>query len=250
MKIHRYLIFLFAFVVTESFAQNNNRNFFSVTAGYSLPVGELAREKLNDPFAGLTGSGYYGQINYDFRIARWVGLKVSGSMNLNKTKPQPIIDRANQSVNDIKPLINETTNHSWQSDVSRWKFNAIMFGPALYLNINKVQLEAHAQGGYVQVTSPSVNMVGTFESGENTINVQLSPASTKDFGVGAGASLRIPLGNTLYFHLSGDFLATEAELKNVAINVKVGNYPELKMPVNEKRFVGVANVGAGFGIMF
>jgi len=76
------------------------------------------------------------------------------------------------------------------------------------------------------------------------------PAKTKDVGVGAGASLRIPLGNTLYFHLSGDFLATEAELKNVAINVKVGNYPQVGIPINEKRFVGVANVGAGFGFMF
>jgi len=250
MKIHRYFILLLALTATESFAQNNNRSFFSVTAGYSLPVGELAREKLNDPFAGLTGSGYYGQVNYDFRIARWIGLKVSGSMNLNKTKPQPIIDRANGKVQEIRPLINETSEYSWQSNVSKWKFNAIMIGPALYLNMNKVQLEAHLQAGYVQVTSPSVDMIGTFQSGENKINVQLLPAKTKDVGVGAGASLRIPLGNTLYFHLSGDFLATEAELKNVAINVKVGNYPQVGIPINEKRFVGVANVGAGFGFMF
>jgi hypothetical protein len=236
--------------VYDSRAQNNNRSFFSVTAGYSLPVGELARERLNDPFAGLTGSGYYGQVNYDFRIARWFGLKISGSMNQNKTKPEPIIERANESVEQIKPLINESSAHTWQSHVSKWKFNAVMIGPALYINLNKVQLEAHVQAGYVQVTSPSVNMVGAFESGQNNMAVSLRPASTKDLGVGAGASLRIPLGNTLYFHLSGDFLATEAELKDVAINVKVGNYPDLSVPINEKRFVGVANVGAGFGIMF
>ncbi|HEV7379623.1 MAG TPA: hypothetical protein VGN64_07500 [Dyadobacter sp.] len=250
----RYCLTLLFLVCTlavyDSRAQNNNRSFFSVTAGYSLPVGELARERLNDPFAGLTGSGYYGQVNYDFRIARWFGLKISGSMNQNKTKPEPIIERANESVEQIKPLINESSAHTWQSHVSKWKFNAVMIGPALYINLNKVQLEAHVQAGYVQVTSPSVNMVGAFESGQNNMAVSLRPASTKDLGVGAGASLRIPLGNTLYFHLSGDFLATEAELKDVAINVKVGNYPDLSVPINEKRFVGVANVGAGFGIMF
>jgi hypothetical protein len=253
MKIYYCTLFLVAFSlarVTDSLAQNNNRSFFSVTGGYSLPVGELAREKLNDPFAGLTGSGYYGQVNYDFRIARWFGLKISGSMNINKTKPEPIVDRANEKVEEIKPFINETSSHAWQTDVSRWKFNAVMIGPALYINFNRVQIEAHVQGGYVQVTSPSVNMDGVFTSGNNPIAVRLVPAHTKDFGVGAGGSLRIPLSDLLYFHVSGDFLATEAELKNVAINVKVGNYPELTMPVNEKRFVGVANIGAGFGIMF
>lgn len=253
MKAFRYMIFfltLLIFSITDSRAQNDTRSFFSVTGGYSLPVGELARKKLNDPFAGLTGSGYYGQVNYDFRIARWLGFKLSGSMNQNKTRPEPIVERANQKVEEIRPLINETSAYSWQTNVSKWKFNAIMFGPALYLNFNRVQFEAHAQGGYVQVTSPTVNMTGTFTSGENTIGVTLLPASTKGIGVGAGASLRIPIVNKLYFHISGDFLATEAELKNVGIQVRVGNYPEVQIPINEKRFVGVANIGAGLGIAF
>jgi opacity protein-like surface antigen len=249
LRVPSLLFAFFLFIQTNANAQNDNRSFFSVTAGYSLPVGELAREKLNDPFAGLTGAGYYGQVNYDFRIARWFGLKISGSLNKNTTKPEPIIDIANRRVEEIKGLINETTSHSWQTNVSRWKFNAAMIGPAIFLNINRVQIEGHVQGGLVQVTSPTVDMTGTFQSGKNTILVHLSPASTKDFGVGAGLSLRIPLAGALYFHMSGDFLATEAQLKDVAVNVKVDNY-EVGIPINEKRFVGVANIGAGLGISF
>lgn len=244
------LFVLFLFTQLGAQAQNDNRSFFSVTAGYSLPVGELAREKLNDPFAGLTGSGYYGQVNYDFRIARWFGLKFSGSMNKNTTRPQPIVDIADLRVEEIKGFINETSSHTWDTRVSRWKFNTIMAGPAIFLNFGRVQLEGHVQGGYVQVTSPTVDMTGTFQSGENQILVHLSPASTSGFGVGAGASLRLPIAGPLYFHLSGDFIATEAELKNVAVNVRVGNYPEVGIPINEKRFVGVANIGAGLGISF
>ncbi|PSL25671.1 hypothetical protein [Dyadobacter jiangsuensis] len=254
MKIRqRFSISLFALFLFAQFgvqAQNDNRSFFSVTAGYSLPVGELAREKLNDPFAGLTGSGYYGQVNYDFRIARWFGLKFSGSMNKNTTRPQPIVDIADLRVEEIKGFINETTSHTWDTRVSRWKFNAIMAGPAIFLNFNRVQIEGHIQGGYVKVTSPTVDMTGTFQSGQNQILVHLSPASTSGFGVGAGASLRLPIAGPLYFHLSGDFLATEAELKNVAVNVRVGNIPEVGIPINEKRFVGVANIGAGLGLSF
>ena len=249
LRVLSLLFAFFLFIQTNANAQNDNRNFFSVTAGYSLPVGELAREKLNDPFAGLTGAGYYGQVSYDFRIARWFGLKISGSLNKNTTKPEPIIDIANRRVEEIKGLINETTSHSWQTDVSRWKFNAAMIGPAIFLNFNRVQIEGHVQGGLVQVTSPTVDMTGTFQSGKNTILVHLSPASTKDFGVGAGLSLRIPLAGALYFHMSGDFLATEAQLKDVAVNVKLDTY-EVGIPINEKRFVGVANIGAGLGISF
>lgn len=252
MKFCRYVIPSFIVLIctlNNSLAQET-RSFLSVTGGYSLPVGELARQKLNDPFAGLTGSGHFGQVNYDFRLSRGFGFKISGSMNLNKTRPQPIIERANQKVEEIRPLINETSAYSWQTDVSKWKFNAVMAGPAVFLNFNWVQLEAHVQGGYVQVTSPTVKMTGTFESGENSISVNLLPASTKGFGLGAGASLRIPIINQLYFHISGDFIATEATLNDVAIKVRIGSYPEATVPINEKRFVGVANIGAGLGIAF
>ncbi|WP_221390286.1 hypothetical protein [Dyadobacter sp. NIV53] len=252
MKLHRYNILPF-FLLICSFSVSQaqeTRSFLSVTGGYSLPVGELARQKLNDPFAGLTGSGHFGQVNYDFRLSRGFGFKLSGSMNLNKTRPQPIIERANEKVEEIRPLINETSAYSWQTNVSKWKFNAVMAGPAVFLNFNWLQIEAHVQGGYVQVTSPTVDMAGTFESGEHAIQVSLLPASTKGFGLGAGASLRIPIVNQLYFHLSGDFIATEATLNDVAIKVKIGGYPEAAIPINEKRFVGVANIGAGLGIAF
>lgn len=233
-----------------SFAQNDKRSYFSITGGYSLPVGELAREKMNDPLAGVSGSGHFLQANYDFRITRGLGLKLSGSLNRNKTKPGPILEKADEYVTSIKPLINETTNHTWQTSVSKWKFNAVMLGPALYLNFNKVQFEAHVQAGYIELTSPSVDVIGTFESGNNRIVTKLSPVSKNLWGGAAGASWRIPLGNTLYFHLSGDFIATEAKMKDVTLNVQIGDYPVFPMTLNEKRFVGVANAGAGFGIMF
>lgn len=237
-------------IIKDARAQLDSRSFLSVTAGYSLPVGELAREKIDDPFAGLTGSGRYIQANYDFRIARWIGLRVTGNMNINTTRPQPIVDRANEKVDEIKPLINETTAQSWDTSVSKWKFNSLMIGPAIYINMGRVQLEGHVMGGYVQVSSPTVHMIGRFESGKNAMDVRLNEASTNDFGVGAGASLRIPVFKALYIHLSGDFLATEAELKDVALRVNIQGYPEVGIPINEKRFVGVANVGFGLGLAF
>jgi hypothetical protein len=256
MKFHsRYILLavvIFSTFYGRAYAQLDTRSFLSVTAGYSLPVGELAREKINDPFAGLSGEGRYLQASYDFRIARWFGLRISGSMNSNKTKPQPIIDRANDKIEELRSLglIKDTSGPAWQTSVSNWKFNALMAGPAIYLNFGRVQLEGHAMGGYVQVSSPRVHMTGKFPSGKNDIEVGLNEAITKEWGIGGGASLRIPIYRKLYFHLSGDFLATEAELKDVAIRVSVQDYPQVVLPINEKRFVGVANVGVGLGLAF
>ncbi|NIJ55793.1 hypothetical protein [Dyadobacter arcticus] len=236
------LIFTFLLVHSQIQAQNT-RGFFSVTGGYSLPVGELAREKLDDPFAGLTGSGYFGQANFDVRIARWIGLRASGSMNYNKTNSQPIIDKANS----YAQVLGETYN--WQSSVSRWKLAALMIGPALYINFNRVQIELHAQGGKVWANSPSVNLIGTSEAGGEPITVDLKPASTSAYGLAGGASLRVPLSGHLYFQLSGDVIGAEAEIKDVTIRAVRGTL-DFSEKVSEKRFIGVVNVGAGLGIAF
>jgi hypothetical protein len=237
-----FLALFFVLTNTDSSAQNT-RSFLSITGGYSLPVGEMAREKLDDPFAGLTGSGYFGQANYDFRIARWVGLRFSGSMNQNKTNSKPILDKANS----YAAILGE--NFAWQSDVSRWKLNAVMAGPALYININRVQLEAHVQAGKVWANSPSVKLVGTSEGGGEPINVNLQPASTSAFGLAGGASLRLPLVGNLFFQLSGDVIGAEAEINDVTIHAKRGAF-DFSEKVSEKRFIGVVNVGAGLGIAF
>ncbi|CAG4990271.1 hypothetical protein DYBT9275_00492 [Dyadobacter sp. CECT 9275] len=238
-----------SFILLSSFLSNvrsqaqDTRSFLSVTGGYSLPVGELAREKLDDPFAGLTGSGYYGQANYDFRLFPWLGLRLSGSMNLNTTNSGPILDKANS----YATLLNET--FTWQSNVSKWKLNAAMVGPALYINMNRVQLEAHLQGGKIWAESPSVKLIGTSTSGGDPVTVDLVHATTTAYGFGAGASIRFPIAGNLYFQLGGDVIGAKADIKNVTINAKRGTF-DFSEKISEKRFIGVVNIGAGLGIAF
>lgn len=124
-----------------------------------------------------------------------------------------------------------------------------MAGPAVFLNFKRMRVEAHVQSGYVYITTPSVDMVGTFESGNYHILVRLNRESLGSFGRGTGVSLCLPVSGPLYFHLLGDFLATKAELSNVAGMCRLAHTPR-SPPVDEKRFVGVANVGAGLGISF
>jgi len=243
------VIFFLIFNSQETQAQDT-KNFFSVTGGYSLPVGQLATEKLNDPLAGLAGSGYYGQVNYDHRIFRWLGLRLSGSLNVNTTNSGPIINKANQYV--------EATGktYSWQSNVSEWKLGAALIGPAIYINMNRVQIEAHVQGGIVRATTPSVFLVGQAITSDGNvdgtapaINVSLNHTTVKPLGFGAGISLRLPLFKALFFQLSGDVIGARAEVKNLAIVADINGFPYSDR-LNEKRFIGVVNAGAGFGLAF
>jgi hypothetical protein len=164
-------------------------------------------------------------------------------MNQNKTNSQPILDKANS----YAQVLGESFN--WQSNVSRWKLNALMVGPALYINMNRVQLELHAQAGKIWANSPSVDLVGTAEAGGEPITVNLKPASTTAFGLAGGASLRLPIAGKLYFQLSGDVIGAEAEIKDVTIRAVRGTF-DFSEQVSEKRFIGVVNVGAGLGIAF
>lgn len=234
----------------SSFAQLDTRSFFSVTGGYSLPVGEMAREKLNDPLAGLAGSGYFGQANYDFRIFRWAGIRLTGSLNVNTTNSDPIVEKANTYVQALN------RSYTWQSDVSQWKLAAALIGPAIYLNMNRVQIEAHLQGGMIQASTPSVllngqeiNSEGVIVEGGQPVTVSLNHATVKPYAFGAGVSLRFPLVRALYFQLSGDVIGAKAEVKDLAIKAKSGSY-EFSDQINEKRFIGVVNIGAGLGIAF
>lgn len=249
----RCILLLIALVLQAQagcFGQKAATSHLSVTGGYSLPVGRLAKEKADDPLAGLAGAGYHGGISYDVRVTRRFGLKFSASMNRNKTHARPILSVADSYVEQIKALVNETTSHSWNTRVSNWKFDAVMGGPVIFLDLRRLQIEGHLQCGYVHITSPSVDMQGNFQSGKNQILVRLNKKSLGGFGAGAGVSLRLPISGPLYMHFSGDFIATKAALNDVAVTVRVGTYPEVNQPVDEKRFVGVANVGMGLGFAF
>lgn len=244
------LITLLLSIQIEEVKAQDTRNFFSVTGGYSLPVGELAKEKLNDPLAGLAGSGYFGQVSYDHRIARWFGIKLSGSFNQNNTNSDPIVGKANTYAEAIG------RTYTWDSNVSKWKLGAVLIGPALYLNFNRVQIEAHVQGGILKATTPSVlligrqiNASGELVEGAKEINVSLNHATVNPIGFGAGLSLRLPIAGALFFHLSGDVIGAKAEVKDLAIKAEVEGF-QYSDRINESRFIGVVNIGAGLGIAF
>lgn len=220
-----------------------NRNGISFSGGYSLPLGKFASANLNDPEAGLAGAGVFGQLSYERKVASWLGLRLTGSMNINQTDPQPLIDRYSQ-------ILTKPESYTWEKEASTWRFGAVLLGPSGFLSLGKAELEGHVQGGFVFAESPGVTLNGTSSMGSPAIEGRIAQASTSALGFGAGASVRFRLTKHLGFQLTADAIAANAQLKNVTTSVKVNNVPFPESTTSPKRFVTVLNVGAGLVVAF
>lgn len=242
-RIQPAFAFMFLLVAGPLQGLAQDRNAFSFSGGYSLPLGKFASENLNDPEAGLAGSGVFGQLSYERKLAPWWGLRLTGSLNINKTDPQPLIDRYSK-------ILTKPESYTWEEKTSRWRLGAMLLGPSGFFSLGSAELEGHVQGGFVFAESPGVTLGGTSSAGSPSIEGNIAQASTSAFGFGAGASLRFRLTRQLRFQLTADAIAANAQLKNVKTSVKVNNVPLPESTSSPKRFVTVLNAGAGLVVVF
>jgi len=241
-KLIRLAPFLSAFLGVIALLPMNasaqKNNLVSFSGGYSLPVGQFASKNLNDPEAGLAGSGFYGQLSYERKVISWLGLRLSGNLNTNTTNAQPLIDR-------FSPLLNNPENYTWKKETTTWQLAAVLLGPAGYLSLGPVELEGHVQGGWIFAESPGVRVLGNSSTGGVAVDGQIQKASANAFGFGAGASLRFRLTDWLGLQLTADAIGSNAQLKDVKNTAKLNNVVVQEFTSSPKRFVSVVNVGAG-----
>jgi hypothetical protein len=214
-----------------------------LSGGYSLPIGKFASQQFNDPEAGFAGDGYFGQLGYERTLNRWLGLRLSGSLNVHNTNADPLIEQ-------YSGLLPNPDTYTWESEVTRWRLGSVLLGPMVYTNRGKLMLEAHVLGGVVFATSPGVQLFGTSSTGQNAVEGRITAASTNAFGLGGGASVRFRLTEALGLQLTGDWVGSKVTLTDVPTYVKVGNFPPIQTAVSRERFVGVINVGAGLIVGF
>ncbi len=227
---------LIAFLPLSVMAQKHN--LISFSGGYSLPVGKFASQNSNDPKAGLAGPGVYAQINYERKLAEHFGLRLTGSLNINKTDAQPLID-------EYSVLLTKPESYTWQKATSTWQLGALLFGPSAYLPLGSIELEGHVQGGLVFAESPSVTVLGISSAmGNPEAEGRIAQASTPAFGFGAGASVRFRLTENLRLQITADAIGANAQLKDLPTYRRLGSIISESTSSTE-RFVAVANVGAG-----
>lgn len=214
-----------------------DKNMISLAGGYSLPIGEFASQNFNDPKAGLAGPGVYAQLNYERRLADHFGLRLTGSININKTDAQPLID-------EYSVLLTKPESYTWQEETSTWRLGALLLGPSAYLPLGSAELEGHLQGGLVFAESPSLTVRGTSSASSPDAEGRVAQASTSAFGFGAGASVRFRLTENLRLQITADAIGANAQLKDLPTYRRLGSFV-IESTSSPERFVAVANVGVG-----
>jgi len=246
--LHYLLGFVLLFLHPDVSAQKR-KNIFSFGGGYSLPIGKFASEALDDPKAGMAGSGVFGQVYFEHKFVPAVGLRLTANHNINKTNPDQLVYQANYLAELWSPFIGETGVYSWTSDPGDWKQTSFMLGPTLTIPLGPIQIGVHAQAGRVFITSPSVVINGTSSSGNNPILAVMNPIKTDCWGVSGGINIGIPLGRAVRFNLFADAIAAEATFKDIALHGTVGSL-EAVHHISETRPVGIVNTGAGLAFSF
>jgi hypothetical protein len=244
-----FLLWNMTLVFFEARAQFD-RNIISVSGGYSLPVGEFASSQLGSTSASLAGSGYYGSLALERKFTPWIGVRLSGNLNINSTNSQPILDKANSVLEQVRPMIGETGNYTWETNVSKWRLCSAMIGPAVYLKMGSVSLMGHVSGGMVHVKSPVIELYGTSSNDTNPIDALLMSDQNTVMGVGAGLGIRIPFSDRVALQISGDWVVANAQLNQISLRATVGSYPEVVQLISEQKLVGVVNIGAGLAFSF
>jgi hypothetical protein len=249
-----FLFVIAAFGAADSHAQKSRwgrdkRNVFSVNGGYSLPVGKFASQAFDDPRAGMADAGVFGAVNYERKLSDFFGIRLSAVHNINRTNADPLVQKANELVWMYGPLIGETGTYSWESQTSNWKMSSLMFGPAMYIPIGPIEVEAHIQTGKLFASSPDATLYGTSTSSNNPITAQMFSIDANNWGIGGGVSLRVALGPSAQLHFFGDALAADMDFKDIALHGKVGSF-DVSQQISEKRAVGVINAGIGLAFRF
>ncbi len=244
-----YLLWVALLFVHFNAEAQRKKNTFFFGGGYSLPIGKFASKALDDPKAGMAGSGVFGQVYYERALLPGLGFRFTASHNVNKTNPEQLIFQANYLAETWAPFIGETGVYSWTSDPGDWKQTSLMVGPTLSFPVGPIRIEVHAQAGRLFITSPHVIINGTSTSGNNPILAVMNPIKSECWGFSGGLSLAIPLGKVVQFNLFADAIGAEATFKDIALRGTVGAL-EATHTISETRPVGIVNTGAGFAIRF
>ncbi|GAB3163705.1 hypothetical protein [Telluribacter humicola] len=241
--VHLLYAILFFGITTSGWAQSTAPRAISFSGGYSIPIGKFASKQFSDPEAGLAGSGYFGELSYEQRFSSWLGVRLSGSLNINKTNADPLIEQ-------YSILLPNRDTYTWQTDVTKWLFGSVLAGPAVYLRTGPVMLEGHVQLGVAFARSPGLSVIGTSSTGRNPVEARVAQGSTKALGYGAGGSASVPISNRLRFQITGQWIGSNMYFKDVPTYAIVGDIGPIKSLQSKWRFIGVLNTGAGLVFEF
>ncbi len=212
------LVLILLLYLIPSAQSQYNEVYVSLGGGASVPMADYAATDFSDEASGfaLVGGNFF--INFGYRFNEY--FSISGLLNgcVNRYDYAALQDWLTQEYATALP------DTRWIVETKSWGLGGILVGPVGSLPIitNKFFLDVRLLGGFLYVYSPAIYVTGK-ETGEEDKFINIEQSSAPSWALDAGAGFRYNRTRNQYFILNADYMVSNAQYSNVAINTNFGH---------------------------
>ena len=233
MKKKNFLSILFLFILHVCWAQD--KGYVAISIGPSIPIEDFASKNSSNVAAGYANSGAIFDVSFHYKLGKYFGVSALLRGQANTTDAQAI-------ANDLAREINNVT---WTVESNPWSIGGILIGGSASVPIginDKISFESRAMFGFLNATSPEINITGRTNSQSEWAKQQSKMATAFSYLLGAG--FKFNFAKRLCFLTNIDFLSAKPEFKDVLITNSNGDF--ISNTFSQK--FGTINIGFGLGL--
>jgi opacity protein-like surface antigen len=224
----------FLLILTQGFSQDD-RGYFGVSIGSSIPVGDFALAEITDE-AGWAKAGAVVDLTFSYRI----GESNFGVTAMLRGQANQVDDQGRA---DEFAKQNPGVNYTVES--KPWSMGGFLVGGFAAFPISYIAtFQARAMVGYLNASSPTIDLTAAANGASGWLKQESGSATSFTYLIGAG--FKIDISNNLYLLTNLDYMSAEPEFKNVKTTYSDGSSDS----VDFKQKIETVNISAGIAFKF
>ncbi len=211
--------------------------YLGATAGLSFPLSSFANDNPQDQNSGYAKTGYIIEINGGIRFLNLFELSVAGFRNSNSTDITNLVNSINTSTPGI----------TFTGESDAWEIYGFLAGLGISFPLpEKFISDIRILGGYQNVSSPEINLLGDTEG--TYVKIEGQTLSSPVY-LGS-ASVRYPLTKALYISFGFQYIASSGNFENVKTTTSIeGDITESTISYSRTLDAWGLNVGLKYFIL-
>ena len=233
MKKKNFLSILFLFLLHVCWAQD--KGYVAVSIGPSIPIEDFASKNSSNEAAGYANPGAIFDVSFQYKFGKYFGISALLRGQANTTDAQAIANELAREINNVL----------WTVESNPWSIGGILIGGSASVPIglnDKISFESRAMFGFLNATSPEINITGRTNSQSEWAKQQSKMATAFSYLLGAGFKFNIAKRICILTNI--DFLSAKPEFKDVLITNSKGEF--ISNTFSQK--FGTINIGLGIGL--
>jgi len=182
--------------------------YLGATAGLSFPLSSFANDNPQDQNSGYAKTGYIIEINGGIRFLNLFEISVAGFRNSNST----------DVTNLVNSISNSTPGITFTGNSDSWEIYGFLAGIGISFPLpEKFISDVRILGGYQNVSSPEINMLGDTEG--TYVKIEGQTISSPVY-LGS-VSVRYPLSDAIYFSFGFQYIASSGNFNDVKTTTSI-----------------------------